>query len=121
MAELPFCACGCGQRVAWLGNTYLAYHHLRGSANPFFGKTHTDAVKQRISDANAGKTPRLGKTKPIETASYSSIHRRFHELKTGTCSECRFEVAIAGRASCRSRRTGTTTTRSARACAPHWR
>ena len=46
--ELPFCACGCGGRVAKLGNKYIQYHHLRGIK---FSELH----KKRISETRKRK------------------------------------------------------------------
>lgn len=54
--KLPFCACGCGGRVAKLGNKYIQYHHLRGVK---FSEIH----KKRISETRKEKYAK-GEIKP---------------------------------------------------------
>lgn len=49
---LPFCECGCGQRVSKLGNKWIHNHHLRGENNHFYGKKHTPESLKLMSDSH---------------------------------------------------------------------
>ena len=44
--ELPFCACGCGGRVAKLGNKYIKGHHMRGKK--IWNKGLTKETDERV-------------------------------------------------------------------------
>ena len=46
--ELPFCACGCGQRVERKGNTFIKEHVNVGRV----GRVCSEVTKRRIGDAN---------------------------------------------------------------------
>lgn len=50
---LPYCACGCGQRVRRFRAKYLPGHHtkeLKGDRNSFYGKTHGTFARTAISE-----------------------------------------------------------------------
>lgn len=47
----PLCACGCGQEVKKCRSKFIQGHASRlrtGNKNSFYGKTHTNFVKQYI-------------------------------------------------------------------------
>lgn len=49
MSELPFCECGCGERVSKVGNRFIWGHHNRGTPM-------SDEQKIKISKALTGRT-----------------------------------------------------------------
>lgn len=52
MSELPFCECGCGERVTKDGNRFINGHNSRGEGNP----SKQDDVRKKKSDAMKGRT-----------------------------------------------------------------
>jgi len=74
MIELPFCECGCGERVSHLGCRFVYNHHWRGRThtdesrvkiseaqrggrNHFYGKTHSEETKRKIANAHKARDP----------------------------------------------------------------
>jgi len=48
--ELPFCECGCGGRVAKLGNRFINGHNQRGKPSPMKGKIPWNKDKTKEND-----------------------------------------------------------------------
>jgi len=55
-------------------SAWLKLHSL-GRDNPFFGKHHTDATKEKISNTNRGNTSRKGKRQPQTTGGNNPAKR----------------------------------------------
>lgn len=47
------CECGCGEIAK---NRFIHGHNSNGITNPFYGKSHTDETKSKISEFMIGKT-----------------------------------------------------------------
>ena len=55
---LKLCECGCGKRVARLGNRFIQYHHPRGVPNPHTSSAHLAADKANSErQLGAPRTP----------------------------------------------------------------
>ena len=81
MSELPFCACGCGERVSYKGNTFLWGHNARcQSAETIekrrqkrIGQKHTLEARKKISESNKGKIISPETRKKISEANRGKI------------------------------------------------
>lgn len=69
--ELPFCECGCGERVANRGNRFLRGHQFRG-------KHHTIKAKKKIV------TAKTGVSLPPEHCAAISTAKMGHEVSEDT-------------------------------------
>lgn len=70
--ELPFCECGCGERVKKPGNRFINHHNTKGKNNPMLGKNHLKEVIQKMSKNRKGLYTgedhhMFGKNHPEET------------------------------------------------------
>lgn len=76
--ELPFCECGCGERVKKQGNRFINGHNAKGKNNPFYKKTHSEEAKIKMLGKNAGENHYLyGKNQP------EKVKEKISEALTG--------------------------------------
>lgn len=74
--------------------------HWRGSNNPFYGKHHTEATKNRIAQANRGNTTRRGMKQPSTTgennpAKRPDVRRKISEgLRRENCDRSNIDKAL---------------------------
>lgn len=49
--------CACGTKIAITAKTCIKCRDIKGNNNPFYGKTHTEEAKKKISEAAKGRIP----------------------------------------------------------------
>lgn len=65
--------CKCGKKIERSSKTCLNCYDRNGSNNPFYGRTHTDETKKKISDIRKGKICDHNKPFFINTHKYRTL------------------------------------------------
>lgn len=61
--ELPFCECGCGERVSRLGNKFINHHNIGDKNHPSLGRHNSEKTIQKMSVSAKNRLPVTEETK----------------------------------------------------------
>lgn len=65
--------CSCGTEIAVVAKTCIKCRDISGDKNPFYGKTHSEETKKKISDRMKGNIPANAKVVVAEGVEYPSL------------------------------------------------
>lgn len=78
--------CDCGKRIQPNYNSCINCYDKSGENNPFFGKTHSDKTKEKLSKSRLGKIPSNARKIIIDDIIYNSPREASDKLNIPTAT-----------------------------------